>query len=178
MSHGVKNFLWRNGRPRWIPSPQLRAAGAQGKNLQDATGAWLSLWHAMLEAHRINLFHGVREQAPQPPVNEPAVAGEKGYVYFVLVGQHMKIGFSRNASGRASDIAGGGAVPASMIVVLPGSRKDEAALHNLFAADRLQGEWFHATQKINNLVVRSVYAQRITLAIAAPKKAVTAGKSH
>ncbi|PZQ63388.1 MAG: hypothetical protein DI570_09350, partial [Phenylobacterium zucineum] len=32
---------WRDGRPRWIPSPTLRKAGWKGTDLKDPKGAWL-----------------------------------------------------------------------------------------------------------------------------------------
>lgn len=34
-------WQWRDGRPRWIPSPTLRAAGWKGCDLKDARGAYL-----------------------------------------------------------------------------------------------------------------------------------------
>lgn len=33
---------WRDGRPRWIPSPALRSAGWRGRDLKDAAGRWLA----------------------------------------------------------------------------------------------------------------------------------------
>jgi hypothetical protein len=33
---------WRDGRPRWIPSPALRALGFKGRDLKDDKGRWLS----------------------------------------------------------------------------------------------------------------------------------------
>jgi hypothetical protein len=33
---------WREGRPRWEPSPASRAAGLKGKDLRDFEGAWIT----------------------------------------------------------------------------------------------------------------------------------------
>lgn len=33
---------WRDGRPRWIPSPALRALGFKGRDLKDDKGRWLA----------------------------------------------------------------------------------------------------------------------------------------
>lgn len=33
---------WRDGRPRWIPSPTLRRAGWRGRDLKDTSGRWLA----------------------------------------------------------------------------------------------------------------------------------------
>lgn len=38
LRNGMK---WREGRPRWEPSPASRRAGLGGRDLVDATGAWL-----------------------------------------------------------------------------------------------------------------------------------------
>lgn len=35
-------WTWRDGRPRWIPAPALRAAGWRGQDLKDPKGAWLA----------------------------------------------------------------------------------------------------------------------------------------
>lgn len=35
------NWRWREGRPRWAPSPALRAAGWKGLDLKDQAGKWL-----------------------------------------------------------------------------------------------------------------------------------------
>lgn len=51
----LPQFLkWRDGRPRWEPSPRLRAAGYMGRDLKDADGAWLNFWEACKAAETIN----------------------------------------------------------------------------------------------------------------------------
>lgn len=35
-------WTWRDGRPRWIPSPTLRSAGWRGHDLKDPKGTWLA----------------------------------------------------------------------------------------------------------------------------------------
>lgn len=161
MSHGVKNFHWRNGRPRWIPSPRLRREGAKGKDLLNAAGAWLPLYEAMVAAHAINRYWGVAEPAPQPPAEqrEPLAEGA-GFVYFLLVGTAVKIGFSRSPLGRVSDIQANNPSALTMLVVVPGTMRDERAIHDALAADRMQGEWFHASARAINVMLRSVKLQR------------------
>lgn len=49
--------LWREGRPRFVPGPELRAAGLQGKDLRHPDGRWFSKgeavdWSAALIASR------------------------------------------------------------------------------------------------------------------------------
>ena len=46
-------FQWRDGRPRWIPSPSRRAAGWRGVDLKDAWGKWLPRARAIERAEEI-----------------------------------------------------------------------------------------------------------------------------
>ncbi|MBO9502055.1 hypothetical protein [Brevundimonas sp. A19_0] len=48
------NWQWRDGRPRWTPSPTLRRAGWRGLDLKDATGRWLSDGASRDRAHALN----------------------------------------------------------------------------------------------------------------------------
>jgi len=45
---------WREGRPRWIPSPKLRKGGWKGRDLKDAAGQWLTFESMRDLADRIN----------------------------------------------------------------------------------------------------------------------------
>ena len=47
-------LIWRDGRPRWVPSPKLRRAGYTGRDLKDDAGNWLPKGLAIEEAERIN----------------------------------------------------------------------------------------------------------------------------
>lgn len=50
----IPYFKWRDGRPRWEPGPALRARGHKGRDLKDASGAWLSRGAAIDAAERLN----------------------------------------------------------------------------------------------------------------------------
>lgn len=45
---------WRDGRPRWEPSPARRRQGWKGRDLKGPDGSWLGLDDAIAEATRIN----------------------------------------------------------------------------------------------------------------------------
>lgn len=45
---------WRDGRPRWIPSPTLRKAGFKGQDLKDAKGQWLARGASIDAAEALN----------------------------------------------------------------------------------------------------------------------------
>lgn len=47
-------WTWRDGRPRWIPSPTLRKAGWKGYDLKDGAGAWLGRGPSVEKAEAIN----------------------------------------------------------------------------------------------------------------------------
>jgi hypothetical protein len=46
-------FVWREGRPRWIPSPTRRAQGWRGHDLKDQWGKWLPMGAAIERAQVI-----------------------------------------------------------------------------------------------------------------------------
>jgi hypothetical protein len=43
----IKYVTWRNGRPRFVPSPSLREQGYEGKDLRHEDGAWMSAGEAL-----------------------------------------------------------------------------------------------------------------------------------
>lgn len=80
------NWQWREGRPRWIPSPALRKAGWKGCDLKDAKGQWLGRGASIDAAAEINAaVAGWRSGAPAPaayaliaPAGAVAAAPAKG----------------------------------------------------------------------------------------------------
>lgn len=62
------NWQWRDGRPRWIPSPTLRQAGWRGRDLQDPrSGAWLAMGASMDAAGAINQAIGLWKKGQLVP---------------------------------------------------------------------------------------------------------------
>lgn len=47
-------MAWRDGRPRWIPGPRLRALGHKGRDLKKPDGSWMTLGQAVDAADKIN----------------------------------------------------------------------------------------------------------------------------
>lgn len=43
----IRHVTWRDGRPRFSPSPSLRAAGYEGKDLKRPDGRWMTAGEAM-----------------------------------------------------------------------------------------------------------------------------------
>lgn len=150
MSHGVPFFVWRNGRPRWVPSPSLRRLGMRGRDLKDELGGWLELGDALNRAIAIN-----RELQLTPMKGK---AERRGFVYFMRAGEAVKIGYSSDPLGRAHSIQTGSAIEITEIVAVRGTKDDERTLHRRWKAYRLHGEWFRADPAVLALMER--YRQR------------------
>ena len=90
-------------------------------------------------------FNGRRISEPKTPMPFRQLTGEvgkPGYVYFLRMGDTLKIGFSRNVGVRLRSIQTGCPEPAEVIKIIPGTDQTERYFHAHFAAHRLSGEWF------------------------------------
>lgn len=77
----------------------------------------------------------------------------KSYVYFVRYGpRRVKIGVSKNPSLRLSSIQTSLTGNATLYYVTPGGRDLEAHLHELFASDRVNREWFVYSKAIQDWI--------------------------
>lgn len=161
MTHGVKYFAWRGGRPRWIPGPNLRERGARGTDLKGADGSWLPLADALVAAGALNdrfvvAPHGARvTKRTRRPARE-------GYVYFIVVGEHIKIGFSADPGARFKSLDTGFPVSPGLMLAVLGTADEEKRLHHMFAADRFRGEWFKGSRALLNVIVRSAQLRRVS----------------
>lgn len=87
-----------------------------------------------------------------PMIEDPAPKPGQGYVYFLVSGAYVKIGFSTKPSGRLSTLSTGLGSGVAAFVLVKGSRALEARLHRRFRDDRTHGEWFHKTKKLMSTV--------------------------
>lgn len=69
-------------------------------------------------------------------------AKASGFVYFLRCADLVKIGFSRQPEIRARDLGTMSPLGLEMVGLHPGTLRDEAMLHEMFAGRRLHGEWF------------------------------------
>jgi hypothetical protein len=67
-------------------------------------------------------------------------------IYFLHneAGKAIKIGHSGGLKGRLSDIQVGNHVTLVLLGTIPGDEDEETRLHDMFADQRIRGEWFHA----------------------------------
>lgn len=71
-----------------------------------------------------------------------------GYVYFIKMGNAVKIGFSTSVGSRLKTIQTSCPEPAEVMLVLPGSQATEQFFHEHFSKYRLSGEWFSLEGKL------------------------------
>lgn len=83
------------------------------------------------------------------------------FVYFIQSGDFIKIGWSKTPELRADQIRRGGhalrpsaglAEDPVLLAYKPGSRKDEAKLHQRFYETNDQGEWFRRSPELDGLI--------------------------
>jgi hypothetical protein len=96
-------------------------------------------------------------------------------VYFVcdVVTQEIKIGHSRTPAKRVAELQTGNAHRLDLLGAIPGTEDDESALHNRFAAHRLQGEWF--SRDILEAVMEIISSTREVVAMATDNRGPTDG---
>jgi hypothetical protein len=73
-------------------------------------------------------------------------------IYFIVVGDAVKIGRSVNAQKRALEIQTSHHAKIAPSVVVCGTHATERHLHDHFAADRIRGEWFRLTPAIARMI--------------------------
>lgn len=76
---------------------------------------------------------------PKPPPRPDPVP----MIYFVMCGSRVKIGHTtKHISDRIRQLQTGNHEELQLLMTLPGTKQDEAALHVEFAELRIRGEWF------------------------------------
>lgn len=158
---------WRNGRPRFQPALTLRAAGHKGRDLRHEDGRWFTFGEAIdwSVAFCAELL-GPAPATTQQPIHQPAGPRErsvhparKGYVYFLIAGDRIKIGFSMKPGVRVMDLQQGIAERVEFFAAFPGTTYDEQRLHKEFASMRTRGEWYRRSMTIIRAMQRAISEQ-------------------
>lgn len=125
--HGKRVLYFRkDGRRIRLPDPKI--AGAAAFNLAyDAAARGEALPIAA---------------TPKPLPMFSLEIGRPGFVYFLRMGDKVKIGFSTNVGKRLKAIQTACPLPAEVVKIIPGSEQTERYFHAHFAANRINGEWF------------------------------------
>lgn len=94
----------------------------------------------ILEGRVTEFYHkAIQELDGKPP--------PQGYVYFIGYTDRIKIGHSITPKDRTAAFQ-----PDQVLLVLPGTRAHEKALHALFKPHRIRGEWFHRDQELLDFI--------------------------
>ncbi len=77
-----------------------------------------------------------------------------GSIYFIqaVTGGPIKIGYSAYVVGRVRELQTGSATRLTVLCLETGTRASERALHNAFAADAMEGEWFAPSDALRSKV--------------------------
>lgn len=150
----------RNNRAYWCPTKRMKARGFEvaalgldGPEAQERARVLTARWRSTLKEH------AALGPRPEPEVPPPQNALRAlSHVYFVRVGERIKIGVSRNAISRVQEIAGHLPYGISHVLIIPGTRQDERRLHERFKLYRTRGEWFRACAAIQLTITRCAAA--------------------
>jgi len=74
-------------------------------------------------------------------------------IYFIKAGNCVKIGYSKNPTARLKELQTGNSKKLKLLCTIPGDFKTEAALHEVYKANKQQGEWFSYTGKLKNSII-------------------------
>lgn len=82
------------------------------------------------------------------------------FVYFVgdPTARQIKIGIAKRPFKRLSELQVGSANALTLVGVLAGGGDLEAELHEAFAGDRMRGEWFRWSDRLNELIQEAAEA--------------------
>lgn len=143
---------WRAGRPRFTPSSREIALGFKGRDLRHASGTWFTREEA--ETFSRETYAAIVAARGEPSratrvLREARQAGARqGYVYFLVAGAEIKIGFSTKPLARVGSLLTGMPREPTAFVAVRGSRSHERALHLKLARWRIHREWFEASPEV------------------------------
>lgn len=99
---------------------------------------------------------------PAPP-DEDHEGEPSGTIYFVQAGdtERIKIGFTQwTAEQRLRRLQVGSSEKLKLLTAIPGTVKEERALHRKFAADNVGGEWFILSKDITAFIASSANGRK------------------
>lgn len=107
------------------------------------------------EASNINGCDGVEpENRPAKTAGNPSKRRtfERGHVYFVAAGKHVKIGFSTAPLERLKALQTSHPETLEILHAVPGTQLMERSFHKRFAKGRVRGEWFLLSPEVRQFI--------------------------
>lgn len=111
-----------------------------GQRLSQVT----SLFYANPEGEEKALADALEEMEQRTEAYEES----KTSVYFARSGDRIKIGFTGDLDQRMACLSAMSCQPVTLLTYVPGGREKESHFHRRFAALRLHGEWFVASESM------------------------------
>ena len=159
MKKKLRYYVVKRTKGFWQPKKEMREAGFLPIPLgPDGPEAW-----AAAEA-RTAEWEKYRREVGRPvngtPKSDRILLGrardDHGHIYFVKVEERVKIGFSREPLQRVVNMKTAWPSPPTVILVVRGTRADEAKLHYRLRTFRRHGEWFMAHPTVMRVMMRSM----------------------
>ena len=151
-----------NKRAYWCPSWRMRkfgfevrALGVDGPEARQLSQEWTAKWHAARKEPSGTLGPW---KPPEPAKQPPEPNSKKQYVYFLRVGERIKIGVSRSPLSRLHTILEYATDRFTQAVIVRGNRSDENRLHRRFKNYQSRGEWYRACRPLQLTIMRCAAA--------------------
>ncbi|MBP2495028.1 hypothetical protein ABID82_004987 [Methylobacterium sp. PvP062] len=128
----------------WLPTPVKRRQGYRPKSVllysgPDPDEAVIADCRKKAEA----LTMTMRAWRPEGPVRPT-----QGVIYFMRLGDHVKIGFTLDLEKRIFSLKTGSPVLGQLVGILKGTREIDRFVRWLFRASHFRGDWFHPTPEL------------------------------
>lgn len=140
------NFKTRHGKEVWY----VRRKGHEKIRLPcgpDGRGFAKAYYEALLATPQPPKKMGTRKL---PTLTKKWKTG--GYVYFLRMGNLVKIGFSTRPLQRMDELKTAMAKGVTSFVFIPGYKYDERALHKFFENRKSSGEWFRMSPTLKRFM--------------------------
>lgn len=115
--------------------------------------AWDQVNVPLCLKHAMAIWNGINEalrshMAAVETMAAETAASPQPVVYFVQVGERIKIGTTTGLRGRLESFRTMAGDEPKVLLVVPGSYTEERQAHALFADERIRGEWFRPSERL------------------------------
>lgn len=112
------------------------------------------------EAEALAIVKAIRKSPGEPERAAPLRAthlpgtdpNAPGVIYFVYSCGRIKIGYTSELASRMSQFGTHSPMPPVLLLTVGAHEQDEAAYHEMFAADRMHREWFHLSYDLRDFL--------------------------